>query len=324
MTPAPRSISPATHLAPATPPAVSPAAPALAALALCLAWAVPAAGAPAAVAAARPAATPAADRAAVAPVADPLPPILVSQRAARASGLRVGDVVRVSPDPGLRDARLARVAGIMPLKADPVDVGRGTLWVKMRLSDLAAVQDRPDDVDEIILKTRTPADAGLVRDRLNSLGTGYRAYTSEELARRTTQTFEVISLFHRAISIITLVAGAVFLLAILVFKAEERRRELGALRLIGVHRRSLVLFLCAEALGISLVGSAVGLVLGRVTVAALNAYYQRFYDTTLVFAALTPLVAWESVLLGVGFGLAAGLVVALRVVRVPPLKLLGR
>ncbi|HVP38564.1 MAG TPA: ABC transporter permease [Candidatus Saccharimonadales bacterium] len=264
-------------------------------------------------------------RAAGAPTpADTLPPLLLSQRAARVAGLRAGEVVRVSADPALRTGRWARVAAVLPFKADPVDVGRGTLWVRLHLSDLARLTGRADEADEVILKARDPGQAGRLRDRLNALSGGYRAYTSEELAERTSQTFEVVSRFHRAISLITLAAGAVFLLAILLFKVEERRHELGALRLIGVRRRSLTLFVCAEALAISVLGSLAGLGLGRLAAAAVNAYYQRYYDTTLVFAAVTPAVAWTSLALGAAFGLGTGLAVALRLARVPALKLLGR
>jgi putative ABC transport system permease protein len=232
--------------------------------------------------------------------------------------------VEISADPALGSARRARIAGILPVKADPVDIGRGTLWVKLHLPDMAALTGRPDDVDEVILKARRPRDAAELRDRLNSLSTGYRAYTSSELAERTSQTFEVIRLFHQAISLITLLAGAVFLLAILLFKVEERRREIGALRLIGVRRRSVLVMLSAEALGIALLGSVLGVGLGRVAAALVNAHYQAFYHTTLTFAAVTPGVAISSLVLGVGFGFGAGVLVAIRVLRIPPLDLMGR
>lgn len=232
--------------------------------------------------------------------------------------------MEVSADPALGAPRRMRVAGILPIKADPVDIGRGTLWVKLHFTDLAGLTGREDDADEVILKARSPADAGLLRDRLNSLGTSFRAYSSEELALKSSQTFEVISLFHQAISLITLVAGAVFLLAILLFKVQERRHELGALRLIGIRRRSLLLFLSAEACGIALIGSVLGIGFGCIAAAAVNSYYQGFYHTTLVFAAVTPAVAATSLLLGIGFGLGAGLVVSARVLRTAPLDLLGR
>ncbi len=267
---------------------------------------------------------PSAARASAAPGADTLPPLLVSLHAAQAGGLRVGDVVRVSADPAFHGARRMRVAGILPLKADPVDVGRGLLWVKMHFTDMAAITERPDDADEVILAARDSSSVPLLRDRLNAMAVNYHAYTSEELARRTSQTFEVISRFHQAISLITLAAGAVFLLAILLFKVEERRHELGALRLIGIRRRSLLLFLCAEALVIAAVGSFAGLLLGRITASGLNAYYQRYYQTTLVFASVTPGVAAAALLLGAGFGLLAGLAVSARVLRAAPLDLLGR
>ncbi len=279
---------------------------------------------PAPPAAARPAASLSTSPALPESVPNPPPDLLVSARTARLAGLEVGDVVRLSADPGMRGSRPMRVAGILPAMADPTDVGRASLWVKLHFSEMQALLDRPDEVDAVVLKSVHTDSTIALRDRLNALGMSYRAYGSQELARRSSQTFQVIALFHEAISAITLAAGMVFLLAILLFKVEERKRELGALRLIGIRRRSLLAFLCLEAFGMALGGSLLGVFLGRLAASGVNAYYQHFYDTTLVFARLTPRVLRLSLLLGVGFGTLAGLLVALRVVRTRALELLGR
>ena len=101
-------------------------------------------------------------------------------------------------------------------------------------------------------------------------------------------------------------------------------KSISSSRLIGISRRSLLLFLCAEALGIAVVGSAAGIGLGRLAAALVNAYYQRFYDTSLTFAAVTPHVAVASLALGIGFGLLAGLTVSAWILRMKPLEILGR
>jgi len=52
-----------------------------------------------------------------------------------------------------------------------------------------------------------------------------------------------------------------------------------------------------------------------------NAYYARYYDTTLRFALVTPRIVLLAALLGLGLGVAAGALAAWRVVNVPPRRL---
>ena len=46
-----------------------------------------------------------------------------------------------------------------------------------------------------------------------------------------------MSRFHRAIGVITIVASAIFLLCIMLLKVDERRRDVAALRLMGISNR---------------------------------------------------------------------------------------
>jgi putative ABC transport system permease protein len=58
--------------------------------------------------------------------------------------------------------------------------------------------------------------------------------------------------------------------------------------------------------------------------AATNAYYQRFFDTGLIFSLITPGIVWFSVLLSLALGILAGALAAWRLVRTRPLVLWGR
>ena len=153
---------------------------------------------------------------------------------------------------------------------------------------------------------------------------GFQAYRSRDIAVETSTTFEVVSRFHRAIGVITIVASAVFLLCILLLKVEERRRDVGALRLIGLSRWTVFSSVVIEAAFVSVLGSGLGVAVGWVTSAAVNAYYQSYYRTPLRFSIVTGDIVAFAVLLSLVLGIVAGALAALRLVRTPPLALIGR
>ena len=82
---------------------------------------------------------------------------------------------------------------------------------------------------------------------LNRSAFGYRAYSSRAIASESSQTFLVVSRFHRAIAVITIVASAVFLLCIMLLKVEERRLDAAVMRFVGVRRRTIFGALLLEA-----------------------------------------------------------------------------
>lgn len=79
-----------------------------------------------------------------------------------------------------------------------------------------------------------------------------------------------------------------------------------------------------EAALVSLLGSALGVGIGWVTSAAVNAHYQAVYRTPLAFTLVTGRIVTEAVVLSLVLGIGAGALAALRLVRSPPLALLGR
>jgi putative ABC transport system permease protein len=140
----------------------------------------------------------------------------------------------------------------------------------------------------------------------------------------TSETFAVVSRFHRAIGVITIVASAVFLLCILLLKVDERRRDVAALRLLGISRRTVMLSVVLEAALVSVIGSGVGVVIGWVTSLAVNWHYQARYQTPLRFALVTGDIVLFAVSLSLVLGIVAGALAARRLVRTHPLVLLGR
>lgn len=253
-----------------------------------------------------------------------IPELLMTDRTAAAFGLAIGDTIDVAADAGMTAAHRFRISGIYRPKADPFEIGYGRLHVKMHLPDLNRVLDHDDQVDRFIVRLRDPADRVAATADLNGTLVGLRAYTSEDLAARASSTFVVVSQFHKAIGVVSLLAGLVFLIAIMVLKVEAMRRELGVLRLLGISRRTVVRSVLAISTLVALLGSLVGIGLGFAAAALVNPLAQHRYDTDLVFVRVTPSVIGLAVGLSILLGIAAGVAVAARSARAHPLRQIGR
>lgn len=265
--------------------------------------------------------------------------MLVERRLAERFSLAVGDTLALAgPLSPLRC--LAVVAGVYEPEADPSELARERPRVIMHLPDVALLAGREDEVDRFSVRLRTvPADAdtvgesglagdelpsGTLRRRLESLLPGTRVLGASAVADRASTTFEVVRRFHRAIGLITITAGGVFLACIMTLKVQERRTQVAALRLVGVSRRTLLAWLMLEAAFVSAAGGAMGVGIGHLASAIINAYYQSAYETTLAFSIVTPDTVRTGLVLAVVLGLVAGGVAALRLLQVDALEEVGR
>lgn len=256
----------------------------------------------------------------------PLRTIAVDEAFADAARLAVGDTVSISSRPGSEaDAgELVVVGAIYKRSADPSEVARGDYKVRMHLDQLQRISGYGDRVDRFAIATTDGADIARTLERVNRQAFGFRAYRSQDIAVETSRTFLVVSRFHRAIGVITIVASSVFLLCIMVLKVEERRRDIAALRLMGISRSSVIQSIVIEAGLVAVLGSVLGVLLGWGTSLFVNSHYQAMYRTPLEFSILTGSIIAFAVSLSLLLGIAAGLAASWRLVRTPPLTLFGR
>jgi putative ABC transport system permease protein len=252
----------------------------------------------------------------------PVRAIAVDERLAADAGISVGNRVRISREPG-GTFDSAVVVAIFARGTDPAEVARNEYQIRMHLPDLQEVIGYGDRVDRFAVKAKD----GRVREavaRINASAFGFQAYPSREIAVRTSKTFAVVSRFHRAIGVITIVASAIFLLCIMLLKVEERRRDVAALRLMGISRETVIKSVMVEASVIAVLGSLLGIGLGAVTSALVNWHYRGVYRTPLAFSLVTPQIVAMAVALSVVLGLTAGYFAARRLVAQQPLALIGR
>jgi putative ABC transport system permease protein len=250
--------------------------------------------------------------------------IAIDERLAADAGIRIGDRVVLAAEPSQPAGDTVRVAAIIKRRADPSEVARSDYRVRLHLDQLQRLIAYGDRVDRFAMLTTGGSATDSVLRRVNSTAFGFRAHRSRDIAVETSKTFLVVSRFHRAIGVITIVASATFLLCIMLLKVDERRRDVAAMRLMGISRATVVRSVMLESSFVALVGSLFGVGLGMVTAAFVNSHYQAVYRTPLRFAIITPGTVTFSVLLSLLLGIGAGALAARRLARTPPLTLFGR
>jgi putative ABC transport system permease protein len=247
--------------------------------------------------------------------------IAIDERLAADAHIAIGDRLVVSTAPGgVGDSVV--VSAIVRRRADPSEVARAEYRVIMHLDELQSLTGYGDRVDRFAVATRGAAATDSAIRHINDAAFGFQAYRSRDIAVETSRTFLVVSRFHRAIGVITIVASAIFLLCIMLLKVDERRRDVAALRLMGISAPSIVRSVMVEAALVAVVGSVVGVALGWIAAQLINWHYRAVYRTPLAFALVTPNIVGLAISLSLVLGLAAGLLAAQRLVRMPALELL--
>jgi ABC-type lipoprotein release transport system permease subunit len=252
-----------------------------------------------------------------------LPTVAIERRLAEHLHLQVGDTVTAAPAPDSLPVQFV-VGAIYEPRPDPATLMRGDYHVRFHLPDLAVLLGVPDRVDRFGIRLTAGHDPAQAAELLNRTAYGFRATPSRVVASESSRTFRVVSRFHRAIGVISILASAIFLLCIMLLKVEERRLDTAVLRLIGISRRTIFAALLLEAALVALVGSVLGTALAYLASWATNLYYQRLFATTLVFSYLDSSIVVTAAGLALGLGIAAGAAAAWRLIRTEPLALWRR
>ena len=259
--------------------------------------------------------------------ASPAPVLLSRQLAARAH-VAVGDVVTLATDPTGAAGRSFRVVGIYEPTPDPMRFTAQRLEARLHLPDLIDLTaDRrdagsTDKVDSINVRLVNPMESDRFTAELRARMPGLDAGSTSR--PRENDPFQVLDRFHLAISLVTVAGSTAFLLALMIIRAEERRETVGAMRLLGISRRSLLVEVAIEGLLVAAVGALFGALLAYGAESLVNRIFQSRYDTTLVFVRVTRSIALRSFLLAVPLGVAAGIAASWTLLRRTILSLVGR
>jgi putative ABC transport system permease protein len=250
--------------------------------------------------------------------------IALDARLAADAGVKLGDTVRVSASTADTLAERAVVGALLARRADPSEIARSEYRARVHLDQLQRLIGYGDRVDRFAIRSTGDSSRTALLSSINNAAFGFKAWPSADIAVKTSRTFQVVRRFHRAIGVITIVASAAFLLCILLLKIDERRRDVAALRMMGISARTIVRSVVLEAGIIALLGSMAGVVFGIIVAKIVNWHFQGVHRTTLAFTLVTTDTVLFACGLSVVLGTVAGWFAARRLVGVPPLELLGR
>ncbi|HJZ11728.1 MAG TPA: ABC transporter permease, partial [Acidobacteriota bacterium] len=233
-------------------------------------------------------------------------------------------IVEIAPTGDMKGAMQFRVASIYEEKADPYLVPLRRNLIKMHLPDLERLTGRIDELSLVSLQVRKGVDTSNLAARLNAESIGFTAFSATEMMRRTSTTFEVVSRFHRAIAMITMTAGAVFIFALVVMRVEDQRKNLAILSITGISKKTVLKSLLLESTIFAFIASIMGVLLGYAAAAMVNLRYQHFYQTNLTFAEVTPSILLQALSVSFLLGIISGTFAWFRLRRLAILAELGR
>jgi putative ABC transport system permease protein len=125
----------------------------------------------------------------------------------------------------------------------------------------------------------------------------YNVTSQEEILETIQQVSSTMILMLAGIAGISLLVGGIGIMNIMLVSVTERTREIGIRKALGAKRKDILIQFLIEALVMSMVGGAVGLVLGW----AVSVLVSRY-------GGWTPTLSMFSVVVGIGFSSAVGLV----------------
>lgn len=240
---------------------------------------------------------------------EPVPGVLVSRQLAEGRGLTPGSLVRLAPTTDGAGSRPFRVVGVYEPTPDPMELSDSKFKVRLHLPDMARLTS-PDDllaaetVDQVNLALRAPDQATALATQLATETPGVVA-RPVRAALTGVGTFVVIERFHLAIALVTVIASALFLLALSVMLVDERRDTVGVLRLLGLTSRRVLAQIVIESVVVAAGGSLFGIALAAASQSAINTYFQWHYNTALVFVRITPGVVGTCLAIAIPLGVIA-------------------
>ena len=242
--------------------------------------------------------------------AEPAPGVLISRQLAEAKALSPGSQIRLAPGGDGQSAQTFRVLGIYEPTPDPMEISESKFKVRLHLPDMARLVSGPADlmaaetVDQVNLVLRDPRQASTIATQLMT-GTPGIVARQARAAVSGAGTFVVIERFHLAIAIVTIIASALFLLALSVMLVDDRRDTVGVLRLIGLTTRRVLAQIFLESLVVAVGGAVFGIGLAAASQFAINRYFQWHYNTALVFVRVTPGVVAVCLAIAIPLGVVA-------------------
>jgi putative ABC transport system permease protein len=164
---------------------------------------------------------------------------------------------------------------------------------------IATVPYRPDQVQTIIDKGRA-----VLRTRRHvpfNKPDDFALYTPDKLIESFQGITRGVTLAMVFIAFVSLLIGGVGVMNIMLVSVTERTKEIGVRKAVGAFRRDIVLQFLTEATTLSILGGAIGVILGIAVPALVKRVFQALPAETPLWSILVGLLV--SMTVGIFFGL---------------------
>lgn len=190
--------------------------------------------------------------------------IVLGRGIALSLGVRIDDNIQLSSPTGGRTT--AKVVGIFDTGVTPVDYSRAY----MLLSDAQTLLDRKNIINEITIRTSDYTQAREIASQIETIS-GYKTESWQEANANFLKIFRIQTIITYFITGALLVVAAFGVLNILIMAVLERVNDIAILKSFGLSRWDITEIYIVQGLVIGLIGSAIGLVLGKLSIEGLRA-----------------------------------------------------
>lgn len=183
--------------------------------------------------------------------------VLLTQGAARALNLHVGEIVRIAE-------REFLVSGVLQPTGDPQMEGA----IVLPLEEMWALTGRVNSASLVWVQARSGYDVEMLAAsleaalRASSMAGSFTVQTSKRLNDIVQMVLGVLRAALTAIAAVALLVGGIGLMNTMYMAVLERTREIGVLVSLGAHESQILTLFLMEAGFLGLLGGIVGVILG--------------------------------------------------------------
>jgi lipoprotein-releasing system permease protein len=189
--------------------------------------------------------------------------IILGRGVADVLGAELEDSVSLSSAEGGRTT--ARVVGIFQTGVTPVDYSRAY----MLLNSAQTLLDKKNVVNEITIRTTDYTKAEPLAKQIEGIA-GYRTESWQEASANFLKIFKIQKVITYIITAALLVVAAFGVLNILIMAVLERVNDIAILKSFGLSRQDVTVIYIFQGLVIGLIGSSLGLILGKLSIEGLR------------------------------------------------------
>ena len=244
--------------------------------------------------------------------------VLIDSRAIVALNATIGDYIFIGKTLSEAEDRRFKIVGI----TNSLAIFSSNPMIVFHLSELQDLTGNKyyDRVNLLVIRLHDPAAADCVKEDLENRYP-YEVSTNREYLRKILRQNATILISATAIVALAVVMGMVLVITTMLLSLNERRREIGILKVLGFSKKSLFMEIGVEGLIICGIGGSLGCLVSFPIVCLLNALIYRAvgFDG---LVAIKPEFVYMGFSLAIVMGLVATAVYVAGINRITPIDLL--